>query len=144
MREARHLAEPMIVVVAGVAFSKGSVMLCRRAADSLEGLKWEFPGGKVERGETPEEALAREWSEELGVTARAGTLLDAIVHPCSLYPDRDILVLYYVVEILQGEPQPIDCSGIAWTLPEGIAEFSLAPADALFVRHMENRWRKVL
>lgn len=134
------MADPMVVVVAGVAFKEGKVMLCRRNAHSLEGMKWEFPGGKVERGETPEEALARELGEELGIETRTGALIDAIVHPASPYPDKGILLLYYLTEIIGGDPQTIDCSGIAWTEPSALETFSLAPADALFVRRMAGRW----
>ena len=128
------MAEAMVVVVAGVAARHGEIMLCRRKADALEGSKWEFPGGKVERGETPEAALARELREELGIDVRVGALLDAIVHPQSPYPDKGILLLYYAVEIRAGEPRAIDVGGIAWTRPEALANYALAPADALFVR----------
>ena len=128
------MVEPMVVVVAGVAAREGCVMLCRRDARSLEGMKWEFPGGKVEKGESPEAALVRELREELDIRARVDGLLDAVVHPCSPYPDRGILLLYYAVTILEGEPWPVDCGGVAWTPPEGLTSYDLAPADALFVR----------
>lgn len=134
------MADPMVVVVAGVADKDGKIMLCRRNAHSLEGMKWEFPGGKVERGETPEDALVRELREELGVETRTGALIDAIVHPASPYPDKGILLLYYRTEIVSGDPQAIDCSGIAWTEPDALDAFALAPADALFISRMADRW----
>ena len=77
------MADPMVVVVAGVAVEGGRVLLCRRKRGALEGMKWEFPGGKVEKGETPEAALVRELREELNVETRVTRLLDAVVHPCS-------------------------------------------------------------
>ena len=134
------MADPMVVVVAGVAIRDGKIMLCRRNAKSLEGMKWEFPGGKVEKGETPEAALERELCEELGIETRTGALIDAIVHPASPYPDKGILLLYYRTEIVSGDPQAIDCSGIAWTESDQLEDFALAPADALFVRRMSDRW----
>ena len=127
------MAEPMVVVVAGVVLEKGRVMLCRRKKGALEGLKWEFPGGKVEAGETPEAALVRELREELNVSVRVTRLLDAVVHPRSPYPDRGILLLYYAAEIVSGRPEEIDVGGVAWAAPEEVFRYDLAPADALFV-----------
>ena len=127
------MAEAMVVVVAGVAVEDGRVMLCRRKKDALEGEKWEFPGGKLERGESPEAALARELREELNVSVRVGRLLDAIVHPRSPYPDRGILLLYYAVRIAAGQPEPVDVGGIAWATPDELPGYDFAPADALFL-----------
>ena len=127
------MADPMVVVVAGVAVEGGRVLLCRRKRGALEGMKWEFPGGKVEKGETPEAALVRELREELNVETRVTRLLDAVVHPCSPYPDAGILLLYYAVEITSGRPEAVDVGGIAWVGPDGAAAMDLAPADARFV-----------
>lgn len=126
------MADPMVVVVAGVIRQGGRVLLCRRKAGSLEGMKWEFPGGKVEPGETPEAALARELREELNISVRVVGLLDAVVHPHSPYPDRGILILYYAAEIAAGRPEEIDVGGIAWAAPAQVSAYELAPADALF------------
>lgn len=124
---------PMVIVVAAVVRRGDEVMLCRRKADALEGGKWEFPGGKVEAGETPEEALARELREELNVEARAARLLDAVVHPCSPYPDAGILLLYYEAEIRSGTPEAVDVGAIRWIGAGRVNELDLAPADARFV-----------
>lgn len=118
-----------LIVSAGVVLRDGRVMLCRRKPGAHNGLKWEFPGGKLEPGESPEAALRRELREELSVEARVGRVMDAIYHR---YPDREVLVLFYRCE-LDGEPRAVDCNAIAWALPEELAKYDFAGADARFV-----------
>ena len=67
----------MIAVAAGVVCREGRIMICQRKPGGHQPLKWEFPGGKLEAGESPEQALARELREELGIEARVGRILDA-------------------------------------------------------------------
>ena len=120
----------MLIVVAGVALRGGRVMLCQRRPEAHNGLKWEFPGGKVEPGESPEEALARELREELDIGVRVGHIADAVYYR---YPDRDVLVLFYLCEITRGEPRAMDCNAIAWPAMEDIGQYDFAEADRVFV-----------
>jgi len=120
----------MLVVSAAVVERDGRVMLCQRRPGAHNGLKWEFPGGKLEPGESPEAALARELREELEIETRVGKIIDAVVHR---YPDRDVLVLFYRCAIESGEPRTVDCNAIAWAAPEALSGFDLAGADARFV-----------
>lgn len=117
----------MIVVAAGVIERGGRFLLAQRGEGRHLAFKWEFPGGKLEPGEQPEEALERELREELGVCTRAGRILDAVATRDS---GREILLLFYRAAILSGEPQPLDCRAVRWALPEELAQFDLAPADA--------------
>ena len=119
----------MLIVVAGVVIREGRVMLCQRPEGTHNGLKWEFPGGKIEPGESPEAALRRELREELSVEARVGRVMDAVFHR---YPDRDVLVLFYRCT-LEGEPTAEDCNAIAWALPGELSQYDFAGADARFV-----------
>ena len=122
----------MIAVVAGVVRRKGRLLLCQRPEGKRLGLLWEFPGGKVEAGETPEAALERELKEELNVTTRTGRVLDVL-----RVDDRnggDLLLLFYESEIVSGEPETVECRALAWVLPEEAAAYDLAPADAAFAR----------
>ena len=122
----------MIAVVAGVVRRKGRLLLCQRPEGKRLGLLWEFPGGKVEAGETPEAALERELKEELNVTTRTGRGLDVL-----RADDRnggDLLLLFYESEIVSGEPETVECRALAWVLPEEAAAYDLAPADAAFAR----------
>ena len=120
----------MLIVSAGVIHRDNRIMLCQRKPEVHNGLKWEFPGGKLEPGESPEEALARELREELSIEVRVGRVMDAVF--CR-YPDRDVLVLFYRCEILSGEPETVDCNAIAWALPGDIRRYDFAAADLAFV-----------
>ena len=122
---------PRLLVVAAAVERDGRVMLCQRRPDVHNALKWEFPGGKIEPGESPEAALARELREELGISVSVGRVRDAILHH---YPDRDVLVLFYGCRIEGGEPRTLDCNAIAWAAPEELGGYDLAGADAAFVR----------
>ena len=120
----------MLIVSAAVVERDGRIMLCQRRPEVHNGLKWEFPGGKLEPGETPEEALARELEEELSVTARVGRIMDAVLHR---YPDREVLVLFYRCQLV-GDPRPVDCNTIAWAAPADLPQYDFAGADLLFVQ----------
>ena len=120
----------MLIVVAGVAQRAGRVMVCRRRAEASNGLKWEFPGGKIEPGESPEAALARELREELGIAVRVGRVMDAVFFR---YPDRDVLVLFYRCGIIGGEPRTIDCDAVEWVCPDDLEQYDFAGADKVFV-----------
>ena len=120
----------MLTVAAGVVVREGRIMLCQRRPEAHNGLKWEFPGGKLEPGESPEAALARELREELGIRVRVGRVIDAVYHR---YPDRDVLVLFYRCEITSGEPRCMDCAAVAWALPADLPHYDFAGADRAFV-----------
>jgi 8-oxo-dGTP diphosphatase len=125
-------AQPLIVVAA-VTLRDGKVMVCQRRPEVHNGLKWEFPGGKLEDGESPETALTRELREELAIEARVGRVADAIYYR---YPDRDVLVLFYMCEIVSGEPRTVDCNAIAWAAFEDLAGYDFAGADKEFVKRL--------
>lgn len=133
MKSGEKTLKPPMLVVAAVTVREDRVMICRRRAGVHNGLKWEFPGGKIEPGESPEAALARELSEELGIEARVGRIEDAVYHR---YADRDVLVLFYRCEIASGEPRALDCAEIAWAKFEELKDYDFAGADAAFVERM--------
>lgn len=122
---------PMLTVVAAVTEREGRVMVCQRRPEAHNGLKWEFPGGKLEPGEGPEAALARELREELGIDVAVGRVRDAVYYR---YPDRDVLVLFYGCRILSGEPRTLDCHAIAWATPDDLPAYDFAGADLEFVK----------
>ena len=116
----------MIVVAAGIVSRKGKIMLCQRRPGDRLGLKWEFPGGKLEKGETPQQALERELREELAIETRTGRIFDV---QYSRENDSELLILFFYTEILSGEPQTVDCQAIAWTERESLLSFDLAAND---------------
>ena len=121
----------MLVVAAAVVERAGRVMLCQRLPDAHNALKWEFPGGKLEVGESPEAALARELREELDVRVAVGRVKDAVFYR---YPGRDVLVLFYGCALLEGEPATVECNAIAWATPDELPGYDFAGADLAFVQ----------
>ena len=116
----------MIIVSAAIVSRNGKIMLCQRRPGDRLALKWEFPGGKLEPGETPQKALERELKEELNIETRTGRIFD--VH-CDLSADREIMVLFFRSELLSGEPQTIECNAVEWADPAHLTQYDLAPAD---------------
>lgn len=116
----------MIIVAAGIVSRNGRIMLCQRKPEDRLGLKWEFPGGKLEPGETPQQALERELREELAIETRTGRIFDVY---CETAGDRGIMVLFFRSELISGEPRTIECNAIHWVHPARLTEYDLAPAD---------------
>lgn len=126
-----------IVVTAALLFRGGKILISQRRRDARRGLKWEFPGGKVEEGETPEAALERELREELGVRTRTGRIDDAKLF---CYPDQKVLVLFYLSELLEGEPAPLDANAVEWVEPARLAEYDFCTADADVAARIAGRF----
>ena len=119
-----------LAVVAGVVRRNGRVMICQRRPEVHNGLKWEFPGGKLEKGESPEQALARELREELGIEALVGGILGTVRYR---YPEKEVLVMFFDCRILRGEPKTLDCNAIEWVTPRQLKGYDFAGADRVFV-----------
>jgi 8-oxo-dGTP diphosphatase len=114
------------LVVAALVRDGGRVLMSRRRADQAMPLLWEFPGGKVEPGEAPEAALAREVREELGCAVRVGRIHEVVFHA---YDDFDLYMLVYACEITDGTPAPIEVAEVAWIEASKLPELDLLPAD---------------
>ena len=124
----------MIAVVAALAAKEGRLLIAQRPMGRHMGGKWEFPGGKLEKGGTPEAALRRELKEELGVDADIGPIRAAIPYS---YPEKDGLLLFYSARLM-GEPKPIDEAALAWVTPDELAGYDLAPVDALMAKRLRE------
>lgn len=120
-----------IEVVAAVIRRGVRVLVTQRSHDAHMGGLWEFPGGKVEPGETHAEALERELREELGIRAVVGEKFAAILHS---YSDRTVHLHFYQTELVEGdEPRPIGCEDVRWVTLEELAALPMPPADAPLV-----------
>ena len=127
----------VIKVVAAVIERDGKVLVGQRKRGDSHGLKWEFPGGKVEAGEVPKAALARELTEELGITAIVGSEIVRYEHR---YPGRtSILLIFYRVTEFTGEPQSYAFEQITWSTPERLPEYDFLEGDRDFVRRLAAR-----
>lgn len=113
-------------VVAALIWDGDRFMICQRPAHKARGLLWEFVGGKVEPGETLEEALIRECWEELAVTLSVGESFVQVLHN---YPDITVRLTLFHAVIAAGEPQKLEHNDIRWITPAEIPQFDFCPAD---------------
>jgi 8-oxo-dGTP diphosphatase len=122
-----------VLVVAGLIIGDDRrILITRRRADQSLGGKWEFPGGKVEPGEAPVTALARELREELGVAAEVGRIWEVLFHA---YPEFDLVMLVYVCRI-NGSPRAIEVAELAWVAAADLGEWDILPADRPLVERL--------
>jgi 8-oxo-dGTP diphosphatase len=130
-----------ILVAAAVLVERGRLLVARRPPGShLEGL-WELPGGKLERGEDPREALRRELAEELGIEAVVGEVVDVAFHR---YPGKDVLLLCYEARRARGSPPPapIGASALAWRGPSELRDADFPPADVAVLARVRRLLRR--
>ena len=113
-------------VVAALIWENNRFMICQRPAHKARGLLWEFVGGKVEPGETMEQALIRECQEELNITVQVEDLFTQVVHE---YPDIHIRLSLFNCTIRAGLPTLLEHHDLKWIYPSQIPEFDFCPAD---------------
>ena len=116
----------MTEVVAALIWEGEKFMICQRPAHKARGLLWEFVGGKVEPGETKEQALVRECREELAVTVAVQDEFMSLVHE---YPDITIHLTVFNASIAEGVPQLLEHNDIRWIPPKEIKNYDFCPAD---------------
>ena len=116
----------MTEVVAALIWQGDKFMICQRPAHKARGLLWEFVGGKVESGETNEQALIRECREELDVVLSVGDMFMDVIHE---YPDLTVHLTLFNAAIAKGEPQKIEHNDIKWITPSEISNYDFCPAD---------------
>ena len=116
----------MVEVVAALIWNNNKFMICQRPAHKARALLWEFVGGKVEPGETKEQALIRECREELAVTLSVDDVFMDVIHE---YPDLTVHLTLFNATIAEGEPQKLEHNDIQWITPSGISNYEFCPAD---------------
>ncbi len=126
------------VAAAALVDARGRILLAERPVDKAMAGLWEFPGGKVEDGETPEAALIRELGEELGITVEHEDLI-----PCARaahdYQDFHLDMPLFLCRRWRGTPQPREGQLLAWVLPSDLSEYEMPPADAPLVAKLMQR-----
>lgn len=120
-------------VVAALIRKGGKVLLTQRWPGRHLGLTWEFPGGKVEEGESDIEALERELREELGVSAEIGSCCFETRHG---YGSREVHLLIFRCKLIEGTPRALDVKAMEWADVETLTERKFPPADLLFVQEL--------
>ena len=125
-----------IEVAAALIWKDGCFLACQRPANKACALLWEFAGGKLEPGESGEQALVRECREELGVEIR---VLGAFMDVTHAYPDLTVHLTLYESEIASGEVHRLEHSDIRFITPEEIDEYDFCPADQAFCAEIKRR-----
>ena len=126
----------MTEVVVALIWDENRFMICQRPAHKARGSLWEFVGGKVEPGESKEEALIRECREELGVTVDVGEIFMEVTHQ---YPDITVHLTLFSASIREGVPQKLEHQDIRWITAEEIGKFSFCPADTEILEKLKKQ-----
>ena len=125
----------MTEVVAALIWDGNRFMACQRPAHKTRGLLWEFVGGKVEPGETRQEALIRECREELDITVSAGDIFMEVIHE---YPDLTVHLTLFYATILDGEPKALEHNDIRFITVDEIDQYSFCPADKEILERLKS------
>lgn len=116
----------MIEVVAALIWNGGQFLICQRPPHKSRPMQWEFPGGKLEPGETPQQALVRECQEELAITIQVGEICGDLIYA---YPDITIHLTLYHAAIAAGTPQMLEHQDLRWINRAELPRFRFCPAD---------------
>ena len=127
----------MTEVVAALIWRDGKFMICQRPAHKARGLLWEFVGGKVEAGESKEQALIRECREELDVLISVGEIFMDVTHK---YPDLTVHLTLFHATVAQGEPKRLEHNDIKWIAPSEIPNYDFCPADVEILAKIIERY----
>ena len=125
----------MTEVVAALIWDENRFLACQRPAHKARGLLWEFVGGKVEPGETREQALIRECQEELAVTVAVEDVFMEVDH---VYPDLTVHLTLFNASIAEGIPQKIEHNDLRWITVEEIDQYEFCPADEEILRRLKE------
>ena len=116
----------MVEVVAALIWDNDKFLICQRPASKARELLWKFVGGKVEKGETKEQALIRECKEELNIVLNVGDMFMEVIHK---YPDITVHLTLFNAPIAEGVPQKLEHNDIKWIMPSEIHNYDFCPAD---------------
>ena len=116
----------MVEVVAALIWRKEKFLICRRPPYKARGNLWEFVGGKVEAGESKQEALRRECREELAIGVKVEKVYCEVTHA---YPDLTVHLTLFEAAVEEGEPQLLEHTEMRWIAPSEIDGFAFCPAD---------------
>ena len=124
-----------VEVVAALIWRGDRFLACQRPAHKARGLLWEFVGGKVEPGETKEQALVRECREELGVTVRVGEVFTELTH---VYPDLTVHLTLFHAAIPEGEPRKLEHNDLRWITVGEMDDYPFCPADETILQKLRE------
>lgn len=126
----------MTEVVAALIWREERFLACQRPAHKARGLLWEFVGGKVEPGETREQALIREYREELDITVVPRDIFMEVTHE---YPDLTVHLTLFNADLPQGEPKALEHNALRWITVDQIDELAFCPADEEILERLKRK-----
>ena len=133
------MKDNMTQVVAALIWQGDRFLICQRPEYKARGLLWEFVGGKVEPGETKEQALIRECREELDIGLRVGQVFMQVVHA---YPDLTVELTLFHAVIEEGTPKLLEHNALAWITAEEIDRYAFCPADETILERLRRDYGK--
>jgi 8-oxo-dGTP diphosphatase len=125
----------MLIVTAAIIEHQGKILITQRKPNKNQALKWEFPGGKIEEGETPKECLAREIKEELDIDIKVNDIFEVVHHK---YEKITILLLAYKCSYNSGILKTVDCNNFMWVTLDEMKKYDFAEADIEIVEKLKN------
>jgi 8-oxo-dGTP diphosphatase len=128
-------SQPITEVSAALIFHDGKLLITQRHARAHLGGLWEFPGGKREPGETFEQCLVREISEELGVEISVGKLFESVTHA---YPEKTVHLKFFVCRLTGGEPKPLGCAAFKWIRAAELDNYPFPAADTKLLEKLHD------
>lgn len=127
----------MLKVTAAILVHNGKILIAQKGPNDKRANKWEFPGGKIDPGETPEQALAREMMEEFLVQVEVGDLYAESLYT---YPEGEILVMAYFCRWVGGELTPTEHADYKWTSAKELPGFDFVPSDAPIAERLSKEF----
>jgi mutator protein MutT len=127
--------EPIIEVAAGLIFRDGKLLITQRYADAHLGGLWEFPGGKIEPGETYQDCLSRELKEELGILVEVRELIESLTHA---YPEKTVHLRFFRCTWRTNEPQAIGCADCRWVTAAELKNYQFPAADSRLLEKLHR------
>ena len=126
----------IVEVVAALIWNGEKFMICQRPANKKRGLLWEFVGGKVEKGESKEQALIRECKEELDIEIEVESKFFSTKHT---YPDSNINLTVFNSRIVRGRPKLLEHNDLKWITKDEISNYNFCPADVVILKKIINQ-----
>lgn len=129
----------MVEVVAALIWDKDKFLICQRPKNKARALLWEFVGGKVEKGETKQQALIRECREELNITLDVGDVFCDVAH---IYPDITVHLTLFNATIKCGVPELVEHNDMRWISVDEISNYEFCPADVEILAKIKNLYTR--